>query len=158
MRHCTPPKGTAKARANWCGPYAIAVLLRLPTYDQAYDIARRVNGLKAVRGLRCTQLWRAISAHNKTRQLCVWGQDISPAHNYRQLGLDTPRPTLTQWYRCRPDKRAVYLVVAGHHFLVIHGTRIIDNWTLKWEPFHARKHHKRARVAQVWRINYERKE
>jgi hypothetical protein len=71
---------------------------------------------------------------------------------YKVRGVRGKKQTLTQWYKGRTDKGATYLVNVTGHYVVVRGTRIIDNQTKAWEPFHARRKHKRSHVRQVWKI------
>lgn len=134
----------AVGRVTWCGPYAIAAVLPRWSYTTALNAlkARRGGAWERVMGVPEGELVAIINSTGKrhARIIDSFG------------GKRSPKPTLTQWYRQRPDRQATYIVVAGDHYLTIAGTKIIDNWTCEWQPFHMRKKHKKARVRCVIKV------
>lgn len=139
----TPVKVTKKNRQMWCGPFAFAAV-RHVSYDKAYEDLLRCTGKRSIRGM---YTWELLSGFAK------FGYLAEPVHTKRP---DLKRPTFAQWLRAREDRNALYLVVAGHHFIVVQGNKQIDTFTL--DPvFISKSPHRRKRVSFAWKITKEAK-
>jgi hypothetical protein len=141
------PARSTTSFCSWCGPYALAAVAGID-YDAAYDTCLQVTGKPVVKGLTVYHLQKGLAARGV---------------QYTRLPLrDTRKPaeapflgepmTLTQWYKQRPDKQATYVVNVTGHYVVVRGTRVIDNQQPKWQPFADRKKHKRSLVKNVIQI------
>ena len=151
----TPAKTTMKRR-NWCGPYALAVLFGC-SYDRAYELAKAwldrpagITGMWKREMLFCIEM-RRLTTKSGIRATPIPTRDIRVARETGRGTVWKPK-TLTQFYRGRPDTQGTYLVAITGHYVVIKGTRIIDNLTGEWEPMHKRKRMKRSYVNAVWKI------
>lgn len=159
------PQEHGQQRPHWCGPYALAVLFGC-SYKHAEKMIRSANTRehpkrKEIRGMYNSNMIRTILHRNKSVKRGLTPIDLPHLafENFstddglvKVRGVRGKKQTLTQWYKGRTDKGATYLVNVTGHYLVIRGTRIIDNQTKLWEPFHARRKHKRSHVQQVWKI------
>lgn len=132
------PARSSQRRRTWCGPYAAAVVLGLD-YDTAYDLCLQANpSRQRITGLSKEALRRVLWAAGRK---CFWS------------GFMAEQPTLAQWYKTRPDKQATYIVNVTGHYVVVRGTRIIDNQQPVWQAFADRRKHKRSRVVDVMQFD-----
>jgi len=150
--HFNIPKGRSRNRVNWCGPYALAVIFG-SSYDHADLIVRKATGKTMVKGLWLSEMRAAINDRNNgvQRKLAVVRHDVTDFRGAGHTGR-AKHMTMTQWYKQRPNKTATYLVMVTGHFLIVRGTKVIDNHSRKWEPFHARRTMKRSHVKGVYEI------
>lgn len=129
---------SAPARApegeTWCGPYAAAVAANVD-YATAYNACVIATG-REVRGMHEEELVRVLKMLEVRHRLQLLREFY---HGYDDNGRGFGPMTLTQWYRTRREVDKTYLVTTTTHFAVVRGTRIIDNQTACWVPFHARK-------------------
>lgn len=152
---------------HWCGPYAIAAIIGrdyLPVYNDCVFVLNRAA--KGVAGMYTSEVTKVLRFYGKTVVKLPMEERYNmirrPAKRLSLSGgvtlctkerMEYGRPkTLAQWYKGREDKQATYLVNVTRHFVVVRGTRIIDNNSMAWEPFHARRKDKRAMVREVFRI------
>jgi len=129
-----------KGGNRYCGPAAVSVLTGVDT-DTASKIIRSENPrIRAVRGLAEVDLFRALKACGMTVET---------------VPLKKKRGTLINWINENRDARtddAVFLIVAGHHYQIINGSRYICGLTNTFVPFFHEKVKRRAHVRGVYRI------
>jgi len=141
-----PARSTTRF-CSWCGPYALAAVAGI-TYDAAYDTCLQVTGKPVVKGLTVYHLQKGLAARGVQYTRLSMTETRKPAEGWR---LGEPM-TLTQWYKQRPDKQATYIVNVTGHYVVVRGTRVIDNQQPVWQAFADRKKHKRSLVENVIQI------
>ena len=141
------PARSTTSFCSWCGPYALAAVARID-YDAAYETCLQVTGQSVVKGLTVYHLLKGMAALGVQYTRLPTYEIRKPAEP-RRLGEPM---TLTQWYKQRPDKQATYVVNVTGHYVVVRGTRVIDNQQPKWQPFADRKKHKRSLVKNVIQI------
>ena len=107
-----------------------------------------MTGKSVVKGLTVYHLLKGMAARGVKYTLLSMTEVRKPA---APLRLGEPM-TLTQWYKQRPDKQATYVVNVTGHYVVVRGTRVIDNQQPVWQPFADRKKHKRSLVVKVIQI------
>ena len=128
-----------KDHNKWCGPAAISILTGMTTGESA-RIIRSINGGRPVKGTECWEISRAL-------RLCNLGM--------YPKGLDTPSPTLAQWFKSSAKMRSagrVFLVSAGWHWQVVSGRRFCCSVTQEIVGLKHEKVSRRARVEAVYEI------
>lgn len=125
---------------RYCGPAAVSAITGCTT-DQAALLMREKHGRKAIRGAFDSEVFYAL-AH--------LGYGIGRGH----LVMPNPKgTTLAAWLKDSRAKRGqgVYLVCAGHHYLVVQGRRYVCSKARGIVP-QADAPHRRARIRAVWEI------
>lgn len=151
------PARTKRSRNTWCGPYVAAVLAGVD-YDDAYAATLKVTRRRAVTGMRNAELLAVLDSYGVSTVKLPSDQVYeyepytigSGPGGYTVRGHRMKNMTLTQWYKQRPNKTATYIVQVTGHFLVVRGTRVIDNQFAEWLPFAKRRKHKRSLVRSVF--------
>lgn len=135
-------------RNKWCGPAAVSILTGMPAEEAAEWIRLRRGQSGTTKGIMSvwsSEVLAALAATGCRITRC----DISVRQASRQSETDH-RPTLTQWLRFR-NRKATYLINAGHHFIVVRGNKACCSRTQ--EVVSVRKiPGRRSRVEHVWRI------
>lgn len=151
--HFNVPKIRSQGRVNWCGPYALAVIFGC-SYDHAESFVRQVTKSKRIQGLWNSEMKLAITARNNTltKSRLFFVRHETTAYYATGYTGRSKRMTLTQWYKQRPNKTATYIVNVTGHYVVVRGTKIIDNVSRVWQPVHVRRQNKRSLVRSVWEI------
>ena len=147
-RKPVPPR---KKGATWCVPYAIATASLLRSYEAAEDAIREVipEYQKPLRweremGYRSKPI-KGVFMASTVRVMSALGLVMVPKSVSRKL-------TLTQWYKQRGDKKGFYIVSAGRHVQLVHGTMICDNCSDGWVSFNQHRRYKRARIKSVYQM------
>lgn len=147
------PAPTRSSRALWCGPYAVAVLGRTD-YDTAFEDIRALLGVKRLQRMYGTDLMAALTRpgwYRVAAKETFRGRGVAPGMRSADgTRRSDARPTFAAWLRTR-DRKAVYLVILSHHFVVVAGDRVIDNQMLAWTSVAASKH-RRTRVLAALRL------
>ena len=147
------PARSATRQRSWCGPYAIATLAGVD-YDTAYDRVCRVLGVQSIAGMRNNQTLKVLKDYG-LRVMPLPRAEVYDIISYGDGYSTARRLTLAQWLKRRPPlpQGAMYLVQVTGHYLVVRGSRIIDNRSLQWEPFSQRRKNKRSLVSAVFEIS-----
>lgn len=139
----------AIGRVTWCGPFAIAIITGL-TYEEAHDKAiavenRRLNAAAKARGLR-PGYWRV--THFKSMGRGVLSRTAARLgvkirwSGYRKLA---EQPTLLTFARDHTIKGRTYLILAGHHYVVVRDGVVYHSWHTPC-PVEDMQRHRLARV------------
>lgn len=136
-----PVEGYLPNRTRWCGPTALAAITRLPYADCLERFRRR----KQARGR--TAIVKGVSQADMRTVLIGLGFRIDNV---------TPREdiSLARWLNQRSgaDALAIFLVVAGNHYIVVKGEEGLCSLTHgRPVPLCALKK-RRAAVTDAWRI------
>jgi hypothetical protein len=124
---------------TWCGPAALAYLLRTDP-DAAAACIRKITGRDRVIGTPRSAMLKALEAH---------GCSLAVRSAYRR---GRAAPTLRRWLELvNPQADAEYLVMITHHYIVVHGSRWFDNHCHLGKT-HDKSPHLRCRVRQAWKI------
>ena len=142
------PARSSTRFCSWCGPYALAAVAGID-YDTAYETCLQVTGKRVVKGLEMYYLQKGLAAHGMQYTRLSMHEVRKPA----KAPFLGDAMTLTQWYKQRPDKQATYIVMVTGHYVVLRGTRVIDNQQPRWQSFSDRKKHKRSLVLNVLQIS-----
>ena len=60
-------------------------------------------------------------------------------------------PTTASWLKTRNDKNELNLIVAGYHYQLVKGVKLVDSWTVA--PVFIRKApRRRARMKKVYKV------
>lgn len=160
------PARSAKKRRTWCGPYAVAVLMGVD-YDAAYDTCVRILRRDGIRGMYNSELERIMTTlgvgfrkwtfQEYTGTVTVDAQtDFKDGRWFIKPVTVNKHLTLNQWYKARADKQATYVINVSRHYVIVRGTRIIDNQQPEWKAWADRKgarSYKRGLVHGVWQID-----
>jgi hypothetical protein len=138
--------GTTKADKNrYCGPSAISAVTGMTT-GEAARLLRHVSGRKAIKGSSVRDVTSALEMCNIK---CT----------YQAFGLKLGRskgPTLAAWLRHTVKERTakrVFLIVAGWHYQVVQGRRIVCGILGEPTSIRDKKVKRRARVANVYELS-----
>lgn len=138
--------GTTKADKNrYCGPSAISAVTGMTT-GEAARLLRHVSGRKAIKGSSVMDVTSALEMCNIK---CT----------YKSFGLKLGRskgPTLAAWFRHTVKERTakrVFLIVAGHHFQLVQGRRIVCGILGEPTSIRDKKVKRRARVSNVYELS-----
>ena len=119
---------------GWCGPGAMSAITGRSAECCAAWInqeSRRVPLHFKVRGTHTPEVRLALHCLGyRMRQVSV------PAVPARKIGLvETSQPTFAQWLR-HPgrDRSKMYLVAAGHHWMVVKGRRVVCTYQPEGNP------------------------
>jgi hypothetical protein len=142
-----PVKRAAKGHNRYCGPAALSIITGIDTAE-ASAVIRFVNKKRSVQG---TYDWEIIKSLN------LLGYNVASAAKLNPL---TPKanPTLAGWLKSDGrDGKTLYLVAAGHHWMVVQGRRYCCGKTRDIVSIRDEKVKRRARVTAVYRIDHARK-
>jgi len=142
-----PVKRAAKGHNRFCGPAALSIIAGVDTAE-ASAVIRFVNKKRSVQG---THDWEIIKSLN------LLGYNVASAAKLNPL-KPKDNPTLAGWLKSDArDGKTLYLVAAGHHWLVVQGRRYCCGKTSEIVSIRDAKVKRRARVTAVYRIEHERK-
>jgi len=138
--------GTTKADKNrYCGPSVISAVTGMTT-GEAARLLRHVGGRKCIKGSYTSEVTGALS-------MC------GIKSTYQNFGLKLGRskgPTLAAWLRHTVKERTakrVFLIVAGWHYQVVQGRRIVCGILGEPTSIRDKKVKRRARVANVYELS-----
>lgn len=134
------PIAPRKKGQTWCGPFALAMLTNLRSYEAAEELIRSEYPKYKGRGIKGTYHWEIAE--------CIRSQGVRAKPAERPAA----KTTLTQWYKNRTDKKGCYLVQTTSHFLIVHSTMFIDNQCDDWVSFNQLRREKRSIVKRVYEI------
>jgi len=126
------------SRNRFCGPAALSAILGISCENAALRI-REKSGKRSCMG--------------------TWAPELRVV--LRDFGLDfvseeeigrVIRPTFAQWLKARSeaDRCRLYMIAAGHHWIVVKGGLIVDS--MQGMTIESESQHKRKRVAEVYEI------
>lgn len=119
---------------NWCGPAALAYVLRTDPDTAAAEI-RKAGGRTAIKATYATEISGVLTA-NLVPYAPITGQE----------------KTLNQWLKWVDIRESdEYLVFITGHFIVVHGERYFDNRCHFGNPLSFCPYLKK-RVVRAWKI------
>ena len=121
---------------RYCGPGALSIITGHSTQCTAHT-AREVSGRLMITGLAEIDIRDALFKYGYMSN-----------RERLEKGI-----TLARWLRERsPEQRKnLYLIRCGHHYVVVKGNKLCDNWTE--DPVFIRKApHRRKRMQSVYRV------
>lgn len=130
----------------WCGPAALAAITGKPV-SHIMQTIKNCTGMRRVQGMWESQLRKVALRYGISLETILQERDFYPAYNG---GVMKAKPTLAKWLR---ENKSVYaehpvILTVGHHFVTVHGRRLIDNHTMKPVSLKSAPH-RRARVRHV---------
>lgn len=139
---------------GFCGPAALSAITGR-TVEECVTVLKECGtrkDWKSVRGVANFEMERAlgvmgfdaVESFGEIQPHYCYGAETHTARNW---------PTLTQWLkqsRAYRKKDSVYLVSLAHHFIVIQGCKVWDNFHEDGRPL--RKFMSRCRVTAVYKV------
>jgi hypothetical protein len=156
------PVNSPKNDANkYCGPAAISILTGMTT-GEAARLLRQVSGKTLIKGTHAWQVLQALYRCGLTSRRMpakVTCKEVTRKANFLCRGgtytVTKGEWTLAQWLKKTVTQRTagrVFLVAAGHHWLIITGRRYCCGITKEIVSITDDKVKRRARVTEVYEI------
>ena len=149
----------------WCGPAVISAITGFPVSH----VVETIKDVKVEMGEGIGYRWVGKCGEQEENQyrLPVKGMHtgevrytlqrygynlVDSFYNAVHRNLDTLRmPTTASWLKTRNDKNELNLIVAGYHYQLVKGVKLVDSWTV--DPVFIRKApRRRARMKKVYRV------
>ena len=149
----------------WCGPAVISAITGFPVSHVVETIKEVKVGMGEGIGYRW--VGKCGEQEEKQYRLPVKGMHtgevrytlqrygynlVDSFYNAVHRNLDTLRmPTTASWLKTRNDKNELNLIVAGYHYQLVKGVKLVDSWTV--DPVFIRKApRRRARMKKVYKV------
>ena len=149
----------------WCGPAVISAITGFPVSH----VVETIKDVKVEMGEGIGYRWVGKCGEQEEKQyrLPVKGMHtgevrytlhrygynlINSFYNSVHRNLETGRmPTTASWLKTRKDKNELNLIVAGYHYQLVKGVKLVDSWTV--DPVFIRKApRRRARITKAYKV------
>jgi len=118
------------AANGYCGPFALAYVLRVSTGDAA-AILRKLTGKRAIIGVTVAQMHGALQDHCKRvlawpQGKAKWPSQLPPSY-FNAHTFGAAQPTVREFWEAFGGPDRVYVLDVPGHYMVLDGDRLYDN-------------------------------